>query len=273
MDYQKHYTALIERAKVRTLIEHSEKHHILPKCMGGTDSPDNLAILTPEEHYVAHQLLVKIYPDNRKLLWALNAFTRSNYKCVRNNKMYGWIRKKCSLNISGEGNPGSKIKDKDVLNIYFSTLPRNELSHKYNAGPGQISEIKRKISYRHITKDISRMPGCANTGKGCNQIIPIDMVPVIYLEEGSFSHFKEKYNISRKQVISLKNRKLYRRYTENLGEPGQVKRYNLTYDMVVEIFEAEGDNRDIAAKYGIHYNTVRNIKGKYSRAYNIWENF
>lgn len=36
-----------------------EQHHIVPKCLGGADSLDNLVNLTPREHYIAHLLLAK----------------------------------------------------------------------------------------------------------------------------------------------------------------------------------------------------------------------
>ncbi len=48
MDYQKIYTNLVNRAIIRT--GYVEKHHILPKCLGGNDQVDNLVDLYPEEH-------------------------------------------------------------------------------------------------------------------------------------------------------------------------------------------------------------------------------
>ena len=94
MNYQKHYDSLMNRAKNRLLEGYCETHHIIPRCMGGTDDPTNLVDLTAEEHYVAHQLLVKIYPHNSKLVYAANMMTVSSHVNVRNNKLYGWIRKK-----------------------------------------------------------------------------------------------------------------------------------------------------------------------------------
>lgn len=74
------------------------KHHIIPRCMGGSDEHDNLVELTAEEHYVAHQLLVKMYPHDNKLIYA------ANMMCVnatqRNNKAYGWIRRKWVSQLS-----------------------------------------------------------------------------------------------------------------------------------------------------------------------------
>ena len=100
MNYLKHYNALIERAKNRIIEEYTEKHHIVPRCLGGSDDITNLVNLTPEEHYLAHQLLVKIYPNHGQLAHA------ANMMCVNrpNNKLYGWIRRRISQNMK-DNNP------------------------------------------------------------------------------------------------------------------------------------------------------------------------
>lgn len=104
MNYQKIYNSLISRAKIRILTEYTESHHIIPKCMGGTDDVANLVKLTPEEHYVAHQLLVKIYPTNVALVMAAAMMIPNR----PSNKMYGWLRRRHKHTIStiqsGEGN-------------------------------------------------------------------------------------------------------------------------------------------------------------------------
>lgn len=89
MNYKNIYEALITRAQNRQLEGYVERHHILPRCMNGTDDPSNLVELTPEEHFVAHQLLVKIYPDVDKLIFALAVMSGKN-----NNKAFGWHRRK-----------------------------------------------------------------------------------------------------------------------------------------------------------------------------------
>ena len=55
MDYKKIYQQIIDRARSRSITGYKETHHIIPRCLGGTDDPMNLVDLTPEEHYVAHQ--------------------------------------------------------------------------------------------------------------------------------------------------------------------------------------------------------------------------
>jgi hypothetical protein len=100
MDYAKHYRRLIERARKRRLWDcYYETHHIRPRCMGGGDEPENLVRLTPEEHYVAHQLLVKMHPANGKLLYAVKAMTMESPTHLgnrSNNKLYGWIQRRFS---------------------------------------------------------------------------------------------------------------------------------------------------------------------------------
>ena len=50
--------------------EYYEKHHVLPRCMGGTDKEDNLIDLFAKEHFVAHKLLALENPKNAKLQYA-----------------------------------------------------------------------------------------------------------------------------------------------------------------------------------------------------------
>ena len=108
MDYQKHYEKLIERAKFREIECYVERHHIIPRCLGGSDSKENIVRLTAEEHYVAHQLLHKMHPRNPKLLLAVKMMTVSGGEVIRNNKMFGWIRKKCVETMKIIGKPPSQ---------------------------------------------------------------------------------------------------------------------------------------------------------------------
>jgi len=95
MNYQKHYNRLIERARNRKLEGYKERHHIVPRCLGGDDSKENLVDLTPEEHYVAHQLLVRIHPNNGRLVHAALMMVAVG-NTSRKNKLYGWLRRKVS---------------------------------------------------------------------------------------------------------------------------------------------------------------------------------
>lgn len=105
MDYQKIYNTLVRRGQNRILEGYSEKHHIVPRCMGGTDEATNLVSLTPEEHYLCHLLLVKIYPNNIKLVKAAMFMVSANKDQQRNNKLYGWLKRQYSEYMHGPNNP------------------------------------------------------------------------------------------------------------------------------------------------------------------------
>lgn len=96
MNYKHHYEKLISRGKARTLPPnvYREKHHIIPRGIGGSDAPENIVELTPEEHFVAHQLLVKIHPQELNILRACRMMCNNGTQVHRNNKLYGWLRKR-----------------------------------------------------------------------------------------------------------------------------------------------------------------------------------
>lgn len=99
MDYLKHYEKLISKAKMRDYdqLEYYETHHILPVCMGGTDDGTNLVKLFGREHYLAHLLLAKIYPNNDSLIYAVVMMANNEKWPGRtNNKLYEWVRRKHS---------------------------------------------------------------------------------------------------------------------------------------------------------------------------------
>ena len=110
MNYQKIYDTLIRRGQNRILEGYSEKHHVIPKCLGGTDDATNLVSLTPEEHYLCHLLLVKIHPNNIRLVKAAMFMVSSTDNVKRNNKAYGWLKRQYSEYMRGPNNP-SKLKN------------------------------------------------------------------------------------------------------------------------------------------------------------------
>lgn len=63
MDYRKVYEDFIESRKslLHPEGEYLERHHIVPKSLGGSDAPENLILLTPGDHYFAHLCLAKIH--------------------------------------------------------------------------------------------------------------------------------------------------------------------------------------------------------------------
>lgn len=132
MNYKKIYDSLIDRARTRKITGYSERHHIIPKCMGGTNDALNLVRLTPEEHFLCHQLLCRIYKGTEfhtKMVFAVKMMTIPNSKNQSRNvsklKMFSWLRTQYSKAVSTtkSGKPGSMLGKKSPW-----TSERNRLT-------------------------------------------------------------------------------------------------------------------------------------------------
>lgn len=81
--YYSWYLMLVNSRKSRGLRKqdlsfYTEKHHIIPKSLGGTDSKDNFVLLTAREHYIAHWLLVKCTEGPAKFKMACGFYRITN---------------------------------------------------------------------------------------------------------------------------------------------------------------------------------------------------
>lgn len=81
MNYKRVYDEIIKRAKLRGLNKkhlegYFEKHHIVPKCMGGFDEKLNYVLLTAKEHFICHHLLWKSNRENYSLFWSYKIMAR-----------------------------------------------------------------------------------------------------------------------------------------------------------------------------------------------------
>ncbi len=127
MNYANHYDRLITRSRGRRLEGYKESHHVLPRCLGGSDDTDNLVFLTAREHYVAHQLLVKMNPDHYGVSYAALLMTRvGRCKGRVTNRYYEWLKARFSTlqsvmmkewlktNLNPSQRPEVKLKRKEA---------------------------------------------------------------------------------------------------------------------------------------------------------------
>lgn len=105
MDYHRIYNSIITKASIedRKKLDttYYERHHKIPKCIGGSDDKENLVLLTAKEHFICHHLLTKMYPDNKLkfAFWAmcnqLNGDVTRTYKVTPT--VYEQAKKKFSI--------------------------------------------------------------------------------------------------------------------------------------------------------------------------------
>lgn len=144
MNYQQHYDRLIERGRSRKLEGYKERHHVIPTCLGGTNEKSNIVELTPNEHYVAHQLLVKLYPGNSKIAYAAINMTRIGKSPGRvGNKLFGWLRKQHAANMSIKmlGNTYSRGQKLSEHHMTVLRQPKSE-EHKRRISEGNRGKTK-----------------------------------------------------------------------------------------------------------------------------------
>lgn len=157
MNYQKIHDQIIERAKTRKLQGYKERHHIIPKCLGGTNDDDNLVDLTAREHFIIHKLLYFIYPDNDKLFFAYrmmalqtSSLTNKRTYLVSSHE-FERLRLEHSIRVS-KNQKGISLSKQHCENISKSlsnrTIPldvREKIS-KTLTGRKLSAETKQKIS-------------------------------------------------------------------------------------------------------------------------------
>jgi hypothetical protein len=94
-----------------------ERHHILPRSLGGTDDLSNITFITPREHFVCHWLLTKIHStgeEHWKMLNALRMMRAENpnqkrYDTKITSRVYSKLKEEYaqiqSKKVSGKNNP------------------------------------------------------------------------------------------------------------------------------------------------------------------------
>lgn len=150
MNYKKIYDSLCSKEYQNN---YTELHHIVPKCMGGSDDKLNLTKLSAKAHYLAHRLLCKIYPENIKLKFALNMMSRSTTHQQRYLTLdqYDTIKKENSkalsiLHSSRKRNENEKLNISKALKGKPKTAEHKKKCSEWQKGKSKSWQLGRKLS-------------------------------------------------------------------------------------------------------------------------------
>jgi hypothetical protein len=158
MNYQKIYDQIIDRAKNRQLEGYKEKHHILPKCLGGKEDKDNLVELTAREHFLCHRLLCEIYPNETKLIQALWLMTigknkhNTLYSYSFSSRTYEKVKLEFIKTIKGKKmsletkEKIQKIKSNMDMSVFYTEEVKKKMSENKKGKTIHTKESKQKIS-------------------------------------------------------------------------------------------------------------------------------
>ena len=134
MNYEKIYQHLCNRSLTRKWEKFTyEKHHIIPRCMGGTDDSENITVLTYREHYIAHWLLCKIHANHVGINYAFLCMLRKQPtgKRLITSKIYDTIKRNYTQFKRWHSkiyNPGKSINSRLKAKERMSDLKRNPIS-------------------------------------------------------------------------------------------------------------------------------------------------
>jgi hypothetical protein len=142
MNYKIIYNTIIEKSRKENRIRlqkndnkyvYYEEHHILPKCLGGSEEKTNKILLTAKEHYICHKLLTYIYPNNSKLYAAFSFMSfNKNSKHKISSRDYSYARELCSRNYTeyNKINKKGKSYKQQMIEMYGEEIGLKK-SEKY----------------------------------------------------------------------------------------------------------------------------------------------
>jgi hypothetical protein len=156
----------------------AERHHIVPRCMGGSDEPDNLIYLTPSEHLRAHRLLVDAFPEEGKLknaLWFMSHLMND----PKDEYEYEELRLLCKSALStrrkGDASPETRAKislihrgktipeeQRRAISLAVSNYLRNNPQGKKQAAQGGRST--KSFTWWHNGEQTTRSLNCPGEG-------------------------------------------------------------------------------------------------------------
>lgn len=170
--------------------------------------------------------------------------------------------KKLSILNAGEKNSNSKLSTKQVIEIFKrSDKTISELSREYLIGCAEIRKIKHKKSWKPVTLNLTGRPGFhfKNRFEFYTKGELEQEISDLFLDDRSLSDLATCYSLGIAKIAKIKNNELYAEITKNLVKPETIY-YGLTASNRTSIIQSNKSLKVLANKYGVHLETIRNIK-------------
>lgn len=190
MNYLKTYNTLCLRGQTSRDLQYTECHHIIPKCMGGENTAENLTYFTAKEHYLAHYLLTKIYPTNSKILHAFGRMIGNN---KFQNRLYNssqYDKMKLSHSIAMKlNNPmfdeatrnkvaqtkKERIQSGEIIPRVVSDQEKKDISERMTGDNNPTRKYPEKHNFKNNKYVLGKV--CYNNGVVNKYFKPDDLIP------------------------------------------------------------------------------------------------
>ena len=159
--YTRCYYSIINSAMSRSLPNeiYTERHHVIPRSLGGSNDPSNLVKLTAREHFICHLLLPKMLTgiDKRNMTFAIwSMLNRDHSKQKSRHKVNSHVDQRLKTQIAvaiSESNTG-RVRSKEFCKLMSELrtgrkMPQISGSNHYTQNDGYISKIAGENHYMH----------------------------------------------------------------------------------------------------------------------------
>ena len=146
--YTSIYTRITSGAKHRTTQGYTERHHIIPQSLGGSNDKENLVDLTAREHFICHWLLLKMVDGaaRGKMLYALHGMKAENrYQERYSSKITSRVYEKYRIEHAANHSKTMKGRVPPNKGRAMSDEQKQKLRKIALARPPMTSETKEKM--------------------------------------------------------------------------------------------------------------------------------
>ena len=163
-----------------------ERHHVIPKCMGGDNSKNNLVLLTGREHFLAHWLLSKMcistehHIKMNDALLRLAGNTRGHYKYSKWEYEKAKQKKSKAMKLRAEQgmspNQGNKHSLDTKLRMSIAKLGKSrpdltaEARGKRTHTPEARSRVSASLMGHLVSDETRQILSAALKGKAQNKM-------------------------------------------------------------------------------------------------------
>lgn len=232
MNYRKIYEQITNSRLNNIPSGYKERHHILPKSIGGGDEINNLVYLTAREHFICHYLLTKMFKEGTFEWYKMNhAFMfmksdNSERERYFNSKLYDSKRINFSkvMSESQEGSKNSQFGRIWICNVdqeVNKKIHKSELEFYYSRKWIKGRNIWNKVYCNRCLTKIVRYYGSKHC-KSCDQSdkfgdrfstskLSTTQVREIKRKLGSMSNVAigKEYNINHSTISYIRSGKLW----------------------------------------------------------------
>lgn len=203
--YQEYINRVLDtRENKKSKTDYQEKHHIIPKSLGGSNNRENLVWLYAQEHYYAHKLLAKENPSNQGLQLAWWNMCQCNKKGKRAYNVsadeYAEAREKAAK-ANSEIRKGMKFSEEHIKHLCGHGKPVVNITTGEKFSSVKEASKKTGINASHISECCKGKRPSA--GKNSNQSFVWR-----YVGEENFDFGMNKFTLQ-KSVQCVETGKIY----------------------------------------------------------------